>query len=158
MHAGPEKCPLYEHKAELIAKRVDKLLAKIKVEPIPFFTPGGPLGASYGMIDYTLIKSLIFGALYATHVSGARLLLLLSRIEKQYPVFIHRFTDFLLRCECPESGKADSPWQVTIPTFGIACGDAAPIDETLEDAIALYEKMAQNTTFSDSWPIHLYCS
>lgn len=40
VHASPKECSMYEENAELIADRVEKLLAKIKAEPIPFLTIG----------------------------------------------------------------------------------------------------------------------
>ena len=125
---------------------------------MPYFTFGGPFGELYGEIDYSLIKTLIFSTLYNTHSSGKSLLSVLSSIEKHDSMFVYRSVDALFQCECPESDKVSSPWQYITPTLGIACGDAAPINETLQDAVKLYEEMAQNTTFSDTWPIHLYCS
>ena len=158
VRAGPEECPLHEETAELIAKRVDRLLDRIKVEPIPYYNPGGPSGDTYGVIDYALVKGMIFDTLYNTHGGGRLLLVTLSKLEKQDLLFAYRYIDSLFQCECPESGKKSLPWQYMTPTYGIACGDAEPIDETMEDAVALYEKIAQNTTFADTWPLHLFCS
>lgn len=59
------------------------------------------------------------------------------------------------KCDCPEPGNDVRPWGGITPTIAIVCGDAALFNETLEDVRAVYDKMAQNTTFSDVWPYHL---
>lgn len=146
--------------AELVAKRVDKLLAKIKTKPLSYLSIGreGPFGHSYGLFDYSMLKGLIFDALYNTHGNGWSLALLLARIESDHLLVFRRPLDYMFTCECSEPGMKIRPWSGNTPTLAIACGDGPLIDQTLEEARAFYEELAQNTSFSDVWPFHLYCS
>lgn len=158
VHAGPKECPMYEANAERIAERIDKLLTKIKAEPIPFLTIGGG-GASrdtYGLIDYTRVRAWIFSSLYTTHGGGGKFLMsILAQLERGVMLSLSDGLDFLFACHCSEP---DLPWDGNTHSLAIACGDAPSNDETLEESRALYVKMAQNTSFSDVWPIHLYCT
>lgn len=159
VHAGPKECPMYEENVVLIAERINKLLTMIKAEPIPFLTIGGG-GASrdtYGLIDYSMVKGWIFSSLYNTHGGPGKFLMsILAQLERGVMVDVYYgFLDSLFACHC--SGP-DVPWDGNTHSLAIACGDAPPIDETLEESRALYEKMAQNTSFADVWPMHLYCT
>lgn len=160
--AGPnDPCPLKEDSAELVAARVDKLLSKIKEEPIPVYIT--QLGA-YGVVDYAMVRAQIFLTLYTTHGSGGRtLMLLLSELERGDGTLIYQrsqrwATESLLSCTCPASGEEQYIWEGSVPTIAIGCGDAAPIKRTLSEAHAFYDKMAENSTFTDMWPIHLGCA
>lgn len=98
------------------------------------------------------MKGRIFVTLYNTH--GKFLMTTLGQLERGVMLNIYGDLDPLFRCHC--SGP-DIPWDGFTHSLAIACGDAPLIDETLEEARALYEKMAQNTSFSEAWPMHLYC-
>lgn len=160
VRAGPQKCLIYEEKADLVAKRVDKLLAKIKAKPLSYMSIGreGPFGHSYGLFDYSVLKGLIFDALYNTHGNGWSLALLLAKIESDHLLVFRRPLDYMFTCECSEPGKKIRPWSGNTPTLAIACGDGPLVDETLEEARAFFEGLAQNTSFSDVWPFRLFCS
>lgn len=157
VHVGPKECPMHEETAGLIAERVDRILTKIREEPIPFLTigRGGVFRESYGLIDYSRVKGWIFSLLYTTHGGGKFLMSILAQLERGVMVDIDGGLDPLFACHCSEP---DLPWDGNTHSLAIACGDAPPNDETLEESRALYDKMAQNTSFSDVWPIHLYCT
>lgn len=90
--AGPEKCPMYEHNAWLISERLNKLLAKIKAEPLPYLWSG----SFYRPIDYSTVKSMIFSSLYKTHGgSGKTLLSLLAALERGDEMSFSRYVDHL---------------------------------------------------------------
>lgn len=147
---------MYEHSTWLISERLNKLLAKIKAEPIPYLWSG----SLYGLVDYSSVKSMIFSSLYKkTHGgSGKTLLSLLAGLERGDGISFSRYVDYLFKCDCSEPGNDVRSWGGITPTIAIACGDAAPFNETLEDVREVYDKMAQNTTFADVWPYHLYCT
>lgn len=151
---------MYEENAELVAQRVDNLLAKIKAKPLSYMSIGheGPFGHSYGLIDYSVLKGLIFDVLYNTHGIGWSLMLFLAKIESDHLLDFRRPLDYMFTCECSEAGKNIRPWSGNTPTLAIACGDGPLADGTLEEARAFYEELAQNTSFSDVWPFRLYCS
>lgn len=156
MNAGPEKCPMYDETPELIAERVDKLLAKVKAEPIPFLTILGSRD-SYGLIDYSRVKGMIFGSLYNTHGGqGKFIMTILALLERGAMMSFNDGLDSLFTCHCSEPNTHFDG--IIAHSLAIACGDAPPIDETLEEARSLYDKMAQNTSFAEVWPIHLHCS
>ena len=43
-------------------------------------------------------------------------------------------------------------------TIGIACGDAGPVNSTLEELREFYEEMAKDSTFAEIWWIHAACA
>lgn len=160
--AGPnDPCPLKEDNAELIAARVNNLLAKIKEEPVPVYL--SQLG-EYGIVDYAVVREQILQSLYVTHNGGGRtLMLLLAELEKGDGSLIYqrssrRMIENLVKCNCsapPEEQRALSGLTLT---NAIACGDASETNLTLAEARAFYDRLSEDSTFTDVWSMPIICA
>lgn len=86
---------------------------------------------------------------------------MLAAVEKgdgtlMYSVSDRQLVESLLTCDCSVDGE-QRPWGGMSTTFVIACGDAPPQRKTLDEALAFYDEMSKDSSFWETWPIHLGC-
>ena len=162
--AGPSRCPIYERTASLVKARVDKLLDRLKSEPVAFYNSTSTESA-YDVVDYGLVKTAIFRTLYVTHNFGANLTSAIAALERGdasqfYAVADRRILDQLLQCNCPVPGEPSPPFDRGFDiTAAIACGDAVEDrGEDLREVREAYEEMARMSSFADNWPMRAWCS
>ena len=158
--AGPSVCPIYEPTAEGINTRVNALLEKLKAQPVHFYNT---TSGAYGLLDYSAAKGSIFTVLYNTHRAGAQLTHALAEAEKGigqplYDLSARVVKSDGLQCSCPASTPSVLFSESPENTIGIACGDAGPINSTLEELREFCEEMAKDSTFAEIWWIHAACA
>ncbi|KAJ7908232.1 hypothetical protein B0H13DRAFT_2017302 [Mycena leptocephala] len=141
--AGPDLCAFYEPTAAAIADRLTTLTASIRAQPVPVITP-----TAYGLVDYSLLRSVLFSSLYVPYIlfgpvaQGLAALeagdgSILFSIAQQAPPF---------QCDCSND---------TVPfhlnngeaVFAIQCGDAVEVKDTLEELRAFYDNAAKTSQF-----------
>ncbi|KLO05806.1 alpha/beta-hydrolase [Schizopora paradoxa] len=164
--AGPSRCFLYESSPELVLQRIENILEKLKLSPIPVFGLPGPPNANstYGIVDYAVVKTLILVMLYNTHFSGELLVNMLASLEIGMAQFWLPFTSGqslrqLLTCDCPAPGHEPPPFDGGLErTLAIACGDNMIEEESLSEVRSVYDDIAELSSFADVWGIHVACS
>lgn len=152
--AGPAKCPLYEPTAEAIHARVNRLLDTLKNHPIYARSVSDP--SNYGFIDYSRMKLAIFEALYKPYSNMPPLAVAIAALERGDGSLMLDISgpDHV---SCPSCGGG-SPSKPDLFGFtkdesrqlSIMCGDAAMVQDTLEDARKTYEKMSKQSEFADT--------
>ncbi|EJD00017.1 alpha/beta-hydrolase [Fomitiporia mediterranea MF3/22] len=79
VQAGPKLCPLYEKNTDLIRARVNRILDKLRIEPVSVFS--GTTSDS-GIVDSATVRRRIFHALYSPYNEGAGLVAALAALEQ----------------------------------------------------------------------------
>lgn len=161
--AGPDDCALYESSPAKVAARVDNLFAKLKTQPIAVPLPHNSTGApSYGVVDYALVRGLVFGFLYKPMNNGttsaaslARILAAADKGDGLLAWNANKDAQPQLKCECPGAPALPAMGSAT---HAIACSDGDPVDDSVEQLQELYEKMAKDSSFADMWGLRVSCS
>ncbi|GJE95986.1 alpha/beta hydrolase [Phanerochaete sordida] len=156
--AGPTNCALYENSTELIAARVNKLIADVHVAPVPIYSDADPSAISFGVLDYTTLVQVLYQTTYFpySHASSFASALVALEAGNASAVFAGSDTqavDALSTCAFDTS----KPYVANIMDveLAIACGDALnPNVSTVQQAKELYgEIVAQSPLFGpDAWP------
>ncbi len=158
--AGPEVCALHENSAAKIKLRLNSLYESLKRNPIAVPAKGSDFTAGdYGLVDYALVRRLIFGFLYSPYpgvkeagITPSALASALAAAEtgNGVPLWDLQKNDAAqFKCECSSGAK-------TIPntngaTAAIACGDGDAVEDSVEALQAHYEKMSQDSMFAELW-------
>jgi len=169
--AGPSKCPIHENSTSLVKERIDNLLTKLKIAPVPLYETlsvhgsGRFQNAYYDVVDYTMVKQVIFAILYQTHSLGAYLANALAELERGngemiWAMSMKHAAEMLMTCDCPVDGESPVPPRGLFEaTLSIGCGDVVePLNESLEELREAYEEMAKTSMFADGWFIRAACS
>ncbi|KAI5122028.1 hypothetical protein M0805_008019 [Coniferiporia weirii] len=166
VEAGPAKCALFENSTALVQARVDRILNGLRTQPVMVYDPSPePYGDTYGTVDFSLAKYVVFSVLYRTHAIGAHLVDALAALERGngsavYALSQRRGLDALMACDCATPGEQGE----TAPSGGreagvsIACGDVVGGHESLDELRLGYEEMAETSTFADTWLSRSRCS
>lgn len=158
--AGPSVCPIHESSADAINKRINIFLDNLKTQPLSFYNE---TSGAYGTLDYSVAKGAIGTVLYIPYDSGASLTQALALAEQGVgqPLFDlsnrqSSSSDFV--CDC--TANPPTPFAAGADvTFAIACGDKTPpSNATLDDLRSLYETIALDSQFADTWTIFIGCS
>ena len=168
--AGPRVCLLHEPTAEGVLSRVNSILNKLRIAPIPV-TQGSSAPSfdfRYGIVSYELAKSALFLTLYNTHSDGLAVLNFFHFFERGSigpPLSVGIARELyraLLSCDasaCPEPGSEIPEFYGLVEhTLAIACGDNSIEEESLEEVQAVFEDVAKTSSFADVFGIHVACS
>ncbi|GJE96255.1 alpha/beta hydrolase [Phanerochaete sordida] len=162
--AGPEACALYETTTDEIHARLTAIYTHLKRSPMPVYDD---TGKNYGLIDYKVAREALFRLLAAPYSRGdgypaMELLDALAAAERGDALPLARVARIVptrspFKCACPGE-PAPRVANTADAKAAIACADAGPRFETLEDMEAEYSKMAELSEFADMWPIRGQCS
>lgn len=161
--AGPEECFIHESTSAAVKQRVDKLLNKLRTEPVGVHKPLGPGENRHGIVDYALARGVIFNYLYVTHGGGKILTEALASLEQGngsmiYAASRQRLTvNNLLKCSCPPGAPNLISTEYDV-LAAIACGDTDGRNESVAELRAAYEEMAQTSSFGEVWFPRALCS
>ncbi|KDQ18796.1 hypothetical protein BOTBODRAFT_153690 [Botryobasidium botryosum FD-172 SS1] len=154
--AGPSGCPFHAPSPQLIASRLDALYASVKARPVPVFTSLG-----YGVVDYSMLRQLIFTSLYSPYNSYPQLADALAALEKNDggPLLgLYARSEEKLECDCPRTPVPELPLSYDA-ALGIRCTDGVPVEDDVEELQAHFEKLGKLSSFADVWAgFHLACA
>ena len=161
--AGPDECALYESSPAKVAARVENLFAKLKTRPIAVTLPRNSTGVpDYGVVDYGLVRGLVFAFLFepmghGTMTAGTMARILASADHGDGLPAWNAQKDALpqLKCECPSAPALPAMGD---GSYAIACSDGDPVNDSLEELQERYEKMAKDSSFADMWGLRVACS
>ncbi|KAJ7047237.1 hypothetical protein C8F04DRAFT_1063105 [Mycena alexandri] len=140
--AGPDLCAFYKPTAPEIAERLTSLTDAVRREPIPAITSQG-----YGLVDYSLLRMVIFNALYTPYVSFPPLAEALAALENGNGTSLYlMLQDVPFQCDCADD---------TVPftangaeaAIAIQCGDAAPVEDSIGQFTEFYQNAAKTSQF-----------
>lgn len=161
--AGPKKCAIHENTAAGVKKRVDRLLDKLRTEPVSFHEPIGPGESRHNIVDYSMTREVMLAVLYSIHSLGTYLADALAALERSDGSLIyaasghHVVFDSLLMCQCPPGAPRLVAAQADV-LAAIACGDTDGRNETVSDLRTVYEELAQTSSFGELWLPRTVCS
>jgi hypothetical protein len=161
--AGPNKCALYEGSASKISARLEALFSKLKKRPIPVTLPeqGTDHPRSYGLVDYSAVRHMVFNYLYKPYsgnLSSVDLAANLAAVERGdgLPTWTS-LAPLLPPIGCPACGLPKPPMLGDAQT-AIMCTDGDPVVEGVPQLQAHYERLAVDSSFADLWENRLRCA
>ena len=155
VQAGPSACPIYEPTAEAVASRVDRLMEKIKKQPMGISDKG-----EYGILTYAAMRATLFLGLYKPYALLPTFAKLFADIERGDGSSLLRFYSQLqekLQCDCPSTppGLPYKPREEA--GMAVACTDGDPVNDTLSEMREYFERLAETSSFGELWTIRLNC-
>lgn len=167
VEAGPDLCTLFELSADKVQARVDALFERLKVRPIAVSTDAkGSTGLDYGLVDYALVRRLVFAFLYTPYAPlaptpnfASALSYWLSEAEKGngQPLWnAVKGTQEQFKCRCPTPLPSTNPG--LDPTLAILCGDGDKVEDSIDEIEAHQSRMAQDSSFAELWPWRVICA
>ncbi|KAJ7278916.1 Alpha/Beta hydrolase protein [Mycena rebaudengoi] len=158
--AGPNACAFYAPTGVGIAAKLTALTTAIKNEPIPVITD-----VSYGIVDFVLLRTLLFQALYSPYTTFQTLAQGLALLAAGDASALYKATE-VAPFECPKCGTKAPVFHQNRPeaTRVFACGDGAVVNDSLSQFRHYYADQSRVTSFSDviinwrmtcaGWKIH----
>ncbi len=122
--AGPDRCAFYAPTATEISNKLDSLYESILVQPVPFVTP-----SSYGVVDYTVLRTAVKNALYQPYQYFSVLAEGLAGLAAGNGSILYG----LQGTTYDPSSVYDNSWEAQIT---ISCGDAPNMMESVADLFA----------------------
>jgi hypothetical protein len=142
--AGPERCAFSAPTPANVSLRFNNLLRSIQTHPVPVVT-----SSSHDIVDYSLVRSAVFNALYSPY--------------KKFQLLAKGLADL-------EAGDGaaflELPW-ISRPKFGcstvtfydnlmdasrsILCSEGEAVQDSLADLQAYYEQLSKSSSFADQW-------
>ncbi|KAJ7240020.1 Alpha/Beta hydrolase protein, partial [Mycena rebaudengoi] len=143
--AGPDTCAFYAPTADALMEKVNRIYDSIRLRPIPVRT-----NTSYGLVDYSLLRNVIFDSLfspYATFVPLARALADLNEGNGTALFSMAETPSFKCECDSLEYSFDLNPEAET----AVLCNDGKQIPSTYEDAEKHYLEMSKTSSWADVW-------
>ncbi|KAK0429846.1 TAP-like protein-domain-containing protein, partial [Armillaria borealis] len=145
--AGPDRCAFYASTAAEISNKLDSLYEAVLAQPVPFVTP-----SSYGVVDYTVLRTAVKNALYQPYQYFSVLAEGLAGLAAGNGSIIYG----LQGTAYDPSSVYDNSWEAQI---AISCGDAPNITESVADLFAYWDIVKGVSTFADKlFPRRISCS
>ena len=156
--AGPDLCPIYEPTIQQIEQRVNSVLERLKVEPIAFVNA---TTGTQGVVTYDVVKDVFFRVLYAPYELGPAFASSFFALESGNPEPIWSASTAasitqLLQGSC--DAEVNKIIVDAFNTAAIGCGDAQPVNDSLEDLQVYYANLASQSAFADLWSARAVCS
>ncbi|EJC99937.1 alpha/beta-hydrolase [Fomitiporia mediterranea MF3/22] len=149
VQAGPKLCPLYEKCTNLVLARVNRIVDKLRMTPVPVFNQ---TAFDSGLVDSATVQKQIFQALYSPYNEGAALVAALAALEQGNGSAIYQGsfqdqTQQLLEEDTPPQTNGTSA--SGSETFrAIFCGDKVSDDPgTVDDLREAYRETLAVTPF-----------
>ncbi|KAF8959384.1 Alpha/Beta hydrolase protein [Flammula alnicola] len=141
--AGPDSCAFWAPTADDIRHNLTTLYDSLRSRPIPMRTKSG-----YGLLDYSVLRSLIFASLYSPYALFpvvARRLAELASGDGQLLFDMMNPPPF--ECSC------DSPVFATVPDAqaAVLCNDGDDVPGDLESTQKYFDMTTKASSWGDIW-------
>ncbi|KAJ6610174.1 Alpha/Beta hydrolase protein [Mycena sp. CBHHK59/15] len=160
--AGPDLCAFYKPTAAEIADRLAALTASIRAHPVPVVT-----STSYGIVDYSLLRTTLFTSFYVPYILFAPLAQGLAALEAGDGSVIYSILQAQpFECDCSSSNATEAfHLNNGEAVYAVQCGDGAPVRDSIAELRAFYENAARTSGFAeflvgsgrvycDGWKVH----
>jgi hypothetical protein len=158
--AGALQCPFYAPTPGAISQKLEHLLQSLREKPIPVRTD-----SSYGIVDYPLLRYLLFLSLNQPYGAFPLLAKALSDLEKGDGVATFKLAALFqlpgttqFQCSCDDSADPLSE-NFFEAQLAIICTDGAAVQDDLEDLHHYYQTLARQSKWAEIWArIRIGCS
>jgi hypothetical protein len=158
VQAGPEKCPIWEPSAVEIKQRVNNVLERLKVSPVPFVNS---TDGTNGFVDYNMVKRQLLDMVYFPYVQGGVFASAFAALEAGHPEAIWVRSVQAALSAFNSIACTPEAQQILVETyvgFAIFCSDGAPVTDSQDDLKRFMARMSEQSIFADVWPMHVVCS
>lgn len=159
--AGPQGCAIYDKSPQAIKARVDRILERLKVQPLTASVGSSSGVLDYGIVDFSVLKNALFVYLYHPYGGASAVAAALAALEHgdanllwQLPVLEEQKNLF----KCPVANDTSVEQLVIEPQFAIACSDGTPVNDTYDQLEAGYEDNARKSSFAGGLPVRVECA
>ncbi|PBK65608.1 alpha/beta-hydrolase [Armillaria solidipes] len=135
--AGPNVCAFYAPTAEEISDNLDSLYDSLLIQPVPVVS-----SSSYGFVDYSVLRTAIWNALYAPYIYFSILAEGLASLAAGNGTIIYE----MQATAYDPSSVYDNSWEAEI---AISCGDALNNTDTVADLFAYWDDVKGLSTFAN---------
>ncbi|KAG6848122.1 hypothetical protein H0H93_003224 [Arthromyces matolae] len=145
--AGPYFCSFYAPTPDLIAANLTKLYESVKSRPVPVRT-----ATSYGLVDYSRLRTSIFASLYKPWASYPALANALSALARGdgAPLFA-MYDPPKFQCNCGVEDSEDDSCLPKDAQATILCNDGDPVSSQFEELEEFYADMSKKFEWYDIW-------
>jgi hypothetical protein len=157
--AGPQACGIYDKSPDAIKARVDRILERLKTQPLTALIGTSPGPLDYGVVDFGLVKNALFTYLYRPYDNAPTIASVLASLEKGNANTAWQLlqSDQVIS-ECSAGNDAGRAQLVAEPQNAIQCSDGAPVNDTLDQLQAWFEGNLKKSSFAGSLPIRVQCA
>lgn len=151
--AGPYGCRFWAPTPEDIYQNLTKLYSDIRSHPIPVKSD-----TKYGVFDYSLLRGVVFSALYSPYASFKFLAEGLADLATgKGNVIFDKLTPLPYQCECdPSKGLFSS---VIDAQTAILCNDGDDVPDDLKSSEDYFNAIIEGSSWSEIWArIRLGCA
>ncbi|KAJ7669087.1 TAP-like protein-domain-containing protein [Mycena rosella] len=143
--AGPDLCAFYAPTASAIEARLETLTAAVRARPVPVITSTG-----YGIVDYSLLRSVIYNSLYTPYALFPVLAQGLAALEAGNGTILFSMGETAPPFEC-DCTNATVPFHLNVAeaTVAIQCGDAVEVNDSVEELRNFFENAARTSEFAE---------
>ncbi|KIL59088.1 hypothetical protein M378DRAFT_276889 [Amanita muscaria Koide BX008] len=146
--AGPSNCAFYASSPEAISQNLQKIYDSVASRPISVVSN---TTNSYGVVDYSFMRTYTFSGLYEPYIYFAPLAQLLAALFKGDG---RPFWDFV-----QSKNASVNIFNEEVANLVITCNDGNLIPGTVDDAEAYFDGLRKSSQFADFWATNrLMCS
>lgn len=143
--AGPDICHFYASTPDLIAANLTRLYETVKARPLPVRT-----ATSYGLVDYTRLRTTIFSSLYKPWAAYPTLATALAALAQGDGAPLFSMYDLpKFQCDCSADGE-NSRFGKDAQTT-IMCNDGDPISSKFEDLEEYFQDVMKKSEWFELW-------
>ncbi|KAF9475280.1 alpha/beta-hydrolase [Pholiota conissans] len=158
-HAGASTCPFWAPTPDAIRTNFTRITESVRARPIPVLIPQpselGKSTATYGLLDYPILRQAIFRSIYVPYSLFPLLAKGFAELaEGNGTLLFQRFANggdkppFECSCDSEEKHRWD---RVMDPSVAIFCNDNPQIPGDLEWAENYFERMVHASDWADVW-------
>ncbi|KAJ7785021.1 TAP-like protein-domain-containing protein [Mycena maculata] len=151
--AGPQGCAFFSPTATELEANVVKIYASLRARPIPVRT-----NTSFGVVDYSMMRSVIFQSLYSPYAKFPVLAQALAELSAGNGTALFKMSErAAFKCGCDLSEFRFE----TVFDGGIAvrCNDGKRMPGSYEDVLEHYQNMSKLSSWADVWQsLRLACA
>lgn len=151
--AGPERCAFYADSPNAIAKNLTTIYDSLRARPVPVRSE-----TSYGLLDYSTLRIIIFSSLYSPYKRFPILAQGLADLSAGNGLRLWNLTGatpFEFSCSPEEDERL---FDIPDPQSAILCNDGAKIPNTLEDTLDYLDGLKKVSEWWDVWGPRTSCS
>ncbi|KAF9026337.1 alpha/beta-hydrolase [Hymenopellis radicata] len=154
--AGPNGCAFYAPSPSEIEANLNDLYTAVLASPVPFYT-----SSSYGIVDYRILKNVVYTALWTPYTSFPVLSKGLAELAGGNGATIYQMqlsgavgfemepSGQRFECDCPTSTSPSymNTWEMRL---AISCGDGAQVTDSVADLESYWKEASSISSFSDT--------
>lgn len=144
-NAGPFVCPFWASSPDDIERNFTALYDSLSSRPLPVKT-----ATSYGIFDYGLLRSIVFGSLYNPYASFPVLARGLAELAAGNPQQLFELvTPPPFECSCGSAERAFA--SVRDSSAAVLCNDGDDVPDDLKSTEDYFEMLTKASSWGEIW-------